>query len=70
MTGNISEILEEALKAGDLRRKETVRLINAAQKVAAKICDVAKEVGILVAVERPHFALLIEKDSHTLRGPL
>ena len=70
MTENVSELLEKTLKAGDLRRKETVRLIDAAQKVAAKICDVAKEVGILVAVERPHFALRIEKDLHTLRGPL
>ena len=32
--------------------------------------DAAKEVGILVAIERPHFALRIEKDPHTLRGPL
>jgi len=62
MSENISEMLKAAVEAGDLRRKETLRLIEAAEKVGAKICDAAKESGLLVKIEKDRIAICIERN--------
>ncbi|MEN3051322.1 MAG: hypothetical protein ABC596_05870 [Candidatus Methanosuratincola petrocarbonis] len=43
---SLDELFEEALRAADLRRRETPRLISAASKVAQAICNLARETGL------------------------
>lgn len=50
MAKTLKELLEEAQAAGDLRRQETVRLINAAKEVSEAIGRVAKEINCYASV--------------------
>ena len=45
-----NELLEQVRSAGDLRRKETTRLIEAAKKVSVAIADAARDAGITVTL--------------------
>ena len=46
----INELLARAKSAGDLRRKETLRLVEAGKRVSVAIVDAARDVGITVTV--------------------
>ena len=46
----LNELLEQVRSAGDLRRNETTRLIEAAKKVSVAIADAARDAGITVAL--------------------
>ena len=46
----LNELLEKTKATGDLRRKETTRLIEAGKKVSVAIADAARDAGITVAL--------------------
>ena len=46
----LSELLEKTKAAGDLRRSETLRLIEAAKKVSVAIVDAARDAEVTAAV--------------------
>lgn len=60
---NISEMLKQAEQAADLRKKETLRLIEATKKVATKIIDVAKSANIETKVESGNYYIGVHYDS-------
>jgi len=67
-TPEIGELLEAAKKAGDLRRSETLRLIEASKKVASRIADVAKETatGARVVMETENIMRNIDIERNTI----
>jgi hypothetical protein len=59
---NLAEPLEAARKAGDLRRKETLRLIEAASQVAVAICNAARDAGVEAVTHCDGMSVAVERD--------